>query len=508
MSGALLKVNNLSLTSLHGSIVDHLDFEIKRGEIVALTGRSGSGKTSIAHAILNVLPQGIIRTSGNFAFTKKEGSTIEFPNDIDLWSQLRGRHIAFIQQDVFGAFDPVIKIGKQMLMIVNELKGPDPRYEAEMKQTLDEAGVTDIPRIWNSYPHQLSGGQLQRCLLAFTIILRPELLIADEPTSAIDKINQVELLDLFSMIRSKYDMAILCISHEPAVVNYLAEREVSLNEKLWRSKTVEDRQIIKPVSNKLLAAKDLTHVHRYGGLKEREGATISNLNFQIGSGECVGVIGESGSGKSTFAKMLVGLLTPSQGQLILNGKVVHFESSNEIKRLRASVQLVMQDGRGTLHPFKTIGELLREVAVNKDPGLKELENKLVNVLNSVGLPEDVLHKKSGNLSGGECLRVSIARALLMEPEVLICDESTSSLDPQTTEGILDLLEQLIRENGLAVIFISHDEYAVRRLAHEILVFYEGKIVDRGQLSDLSRSTNAVTKRIFSSQATLSGKRNL
>ena len=320
MSGSLLKVENLNLVSLQGAIVRDLSFEIKRGEIVALTGKSGSGKTSIAHAILDVLPPGIIRTSGRFTFSD-DVTILEFPRDSQTWHTLRGSHIGFIQQDVFGAFDPILKIGRQMMMLVVERSTHEYYVESDLKEILEEVGITDIERIWNSYPHQLSGGQLQRCLLAFSIALKPALLIADEPTSAIDRINQIELLDLFDLIRKKYGIAILCITHEPAVVSYLADREISLEEDSKKPiSPILDKTNKSTASKIILQVKDISYTHRYGGLQTKQGATIKNVSIAISEGQCIAIIGQSGSGKSTLAQLLVGLFVPSHGELILDGK--------------------------------------------------------------------------------------------------------------------------------------------------------------------------------------------
>jgi peptide/nickel transport system ATP-binding protein len=509
MPSTLLKVDGLSLSSANGFIVENLSFDIGRGEIIALTGRSGSGKTSIALAILGLLPEGIKQQAGTIYFSKEDETVQSIPGDLIAWVKLRGSHIGYIQQDVFGAFDPVIKMGRQMLMIINERSLRSHNHEDELKSSMAEVGITDIDRIWNSYPHQLSGGQLQRCLLCISIVIRPALLIADEPTSAIDKVNQVELMDLFAHVRKKYKMAILCITHEPAVVQYLADREIKLEEMILKTRQrVSAGNAMKKNESPKLEVINIGYAHRFGGLIEKKGARVGGISFSISGGKCLGVVGESGSGKSTLAQMLVGLLIPAEGEIRIEGRKIDFRSVEDLRFLRSKVQLVMQDGRGSLHPNKSIRTLLAEV-INQLQKKDKLIVNIESVLREVGLPGHVLNRKSGNLSGGECLRVCIARALLIEPDVLICDESTSALDVPTRDDIMDLLQSLIQHRNLGLIVISHDGSLIRRMADEIVVLSEGQIIERGSAEDLAlHAASPVSRKIFSTEATLSQKKTL
>lgn len=507
MSSLLLKVDGLSLTTKNGFIVRNLSFEINRGEIVALTGKSGSGKTSIALALLGILPKGVRLESGSFTYHKEDNSTIRYPDNLKEWPFLRGTHIGFIQQDVFGAFNPILKVGKQMLMIINERsqhKKDD--YEKELRSVMTDTGLIDIERIWNSYPHQLSGGQLQRCLLCVSVVIRPSLIIADEPTSAIDKINQVEILDVLAFIRKQYNIAILCIAHETAVVHYLADREIQLEKVSTLHHSANKKDSPGHDTEPVILVNNLGYSHRFGGLGAQQGAVIKDITFQLSAGHCIGIIGESGSGKSTVAQMLVGLLIPSEGSVILQGQKVDFHSEEDIQYLRSKVQLVMQDGKGSLHPNKLIGELLNEIIKHRKKRIPEFDPDVKNLMHEVGLPEHVLNRTAGNLSGGECLRVSIARALLLEPDILICDESTSALDESTRNSVLELFEKLVSSKNLGLILISHDDVIIRSLADDILVFSEGKIVERGSAEKLiADPQHPVTKKIFSAQTALTGK---
>jgi len=254
----------------------------------------------------------------------------------------------------------------------------------------------------------------------------------------------------------------------------------------------------------VLEVRDLTYQYRFGGLMSKKGKSIGPLNFTLPSGLCLGIIGESGSGKSTLAQLLVGLLTPSHGKLILDQLEIDFQRPKDLKRLRSNVQLVMQDGRGSLHPHFTIRQLLHEV-LNLIKSKADTGKATQSILLDVGLTNQVLDRKPGSLSGGECLRVSIARALLLEPKVLICDESTSALDPATRDSLIELLQELMISKSLAVIFISHDEYLVKRMSNQLLVMSEGKVVEQGPTKDLvSNPTHEVTKKILAPYATLRG----
>jgi ABC-type glutathione transport system ATPase component len=505
MTSAILNVEGLTLVSKQGSIVHQLSFQINRGEIVALTGASGSGKTSIALAILDLLPSGIKFEDGVIRWSVEPPHELLLPDDTGQWSKLRGSHIGYIQQDIFGAFDPVMMMGSQMLMVIRERKGRlDSDVENELKIKMEEVGLHETERLLSSFPHQLSGGQLQRCQIAMAIVIRPELLIADEPTSAIDKINQLELLDVFAMLKSRYNMAILCITHEEAVVRHLADREIQIGS-ITADYPVPlpfTRQAVPTVEIPILEVKGLEYIHSFGGMRHKKGATVGLLDFKLHQGTCLGIVGESGSGKSTLAQILVGLFVPTHGKVILEGEVMDFHNLNHIRNLRSKVQLVMQDGRGSLHPHISIRHILEEIKAIGNGSGKTEGISILQVLKEVGLAASVLDRKAGQLSGGECLRVSIARALLMHPAVLICDESTSALDGPTRDGIIELLRRLMQERGLALIFISHDERIIRGIADQVMVLDQGKIVEMGAAADvIGYPTHSVSKRIFSPHAT-------
>ena len=505
MPSHLLKVDGLTIASAQGLVINNLSFHIHAGEIVALTGKSGSGKTSIAMAILDLLPSGFSIKEGNIQWCHNE-MELSLPKDSNAWSKLRGSYIGFTQQDIFGAFDPVLQIGQQMLMVIHERAiAPTEDIERDLRLKLEEVGLHDISRLWASYPHQLSGGQLQRCQLAMSMVIKPALLITDEPTSAIDKINQLELLDVFKTLKTKYNMAILCITHEEAVVRYLADREIQLDE-ITKDFVLPDRKFNEVLSidqHPIVEVNDLEYTHAFGGMVRKKGAMVGKIGFKLAKGMCLGIVGESGSGKSTVAQLLVGLITPDAGQIIIDGRQIDFRSHADIIRLRSKVQLVMQDGRGSLHPHFTIRKILQEIVSLRKEKDHLYNPDLTELLKTVDLPSSVLDRVQGQLSGGECLRISIARALMMDPAVLICDESTSALDGETRDGIIQLLLNLKSGKGLAIIFISHDEHVIRGVADVVMVMDDGKVVESGPADEVIQyPTHEVTKKIFAMRATL------
>ncbi|MEP6647129.1 MAG: ATP-binding cassette domain-containing protein [Saprospiraceae bacterium] len=508
MSSMILQVEGLQIASHDKVIVDDLSFNISRGEIVTLTGKSGSGKTSIGLAILGLLPQRLQLKNGTIKWLGDSNQEKMLPQDIASWSSLRGKHIGYIQQDVFGIFDPVLRMGKQMRMIVRELTGNfSSDVETELRSKMKEVGIEDIDRIWNSYPHQLSGGQLQRCQICLSIIIKPSLIIADEPTSAIDKSTQLNLLDLLRHVRDEYRIAILCITHEESVVSYLADRNISLEYISARnsSKNMVSISLGDSSVSPVLKVDQLGYAHKFGGLFDSTGARIKGIEFNLQAGQCLGIIGESGSGKSTLAQLLVGLLIPSEGSVSINDRQIDFEDSHDIHLLRSKVQLVMQDGRGSLHPNKTIRWLLQEVV--RQIGKSKAENEdFSKLLGEVGLSTSLLDRKENSLSGGECLRISIARALLMEPEILICDESTTSLDVPSRDGIVQLLVSLMQNQQLGLILIAHDDSLIRWVARDIIVLSKGEIVEKGPTQEvLNEPKHPATQKIMTAQATLGKK---
>lgn len=501
----ILEADHLTLESNAGPIISDFSLQIHPGEIVALTGRSGIGKSSIALAILQLLPADIRQVRGTIKWSSRDASVLIHSEHEVAWAQLRGSDIGFIQQDVFGAFDPVLQMGSQMMMIIRErARNTNEDVDVQLKQKMEEVGLTEIDRLWKSYPHQLSGGQLQRCLIAMVIVIQPRLLISDEPTSAIDTLSQQELLQTYARVRDTYGMAMLIISHEEQVVRQLADRVIDLNEHHVKSAVQGNAHspVIKTGSPVVVKVEDLVYTHAFGGILTKAGASVGPFTFQLRQGQCLGIVGPSGSGKSTLGQLMVGLLIPSKGNIYLGETQLDLNHKTDQVSLRSRVQLVMQDGRGALHPYRTIGDQLSEVFSLPLPAGRIQTTNPGEALKSVGLDSVLLNRLPGQLSGGECLRINIARALMIHPEALICDESTTSLDPETRDGILSLLNRLKDERGLTLVMISHDDHVMRATADQIIVLDNGKVVDFGPAATLMQfPEHPLTRRIFSRSAT-------
>lgn len=499
MARNILNVIDLKLSSINGPLVDNFSLTINEGEIVALTGASGSGKTSIGLAILGMLPDGIMLEKGRIEFFKSRNESYHLPHDFMIWPLLRGSHIGYLPQDVFGAFDPVLIIGNQLVLIISERSTLDKSSAStELKSKFIEFGLSDVDRIWNSYPHQLSGGQLQRCLLAMSMVIKPSLIITDEPTSAIDKINQEDLIRSLLHFRNTYNTAILCITHDKNLVVRLADKIVNLQNDSAADQIRNTKKQIKIHETPyILEVKDLEYKYYFGGVLNKKGAQVTGISFNLKPGQSIGIVGESGSGKSTIAQLLLGLLTPSKGGVKLYSRLINFDDYQDLRALRSKVQLVMQDGRGSLHPDKQIISLLKEVRSGVD--FKTDISEIESVLKEVGLPVNILTRTASQLSGGECLRVSLARALLIKPDVLVCDEITSSLDSITRDSIISLLFRLQAERSMGLILITHDGYIIKEMADTVMVLSEGIIVETGTAKEvLEAPKHLITQKIFES----------
>ena len=464
----------------------------------------------------------------------------------------RGNTLGIVFQEPQSSLNPSIRCGKQLfevLQIHRQLKIK--QKEELVKQCLRDVQLNDYKRILKSYPHELSGGQKQRVMIAMALLCNPKLLIADEPTTALDVTVQKEIMELLKSLQKKYEMSILFISHNLAIVKQLADRVLVMHEgrivesensnvlfqnpkhnytkslmfarpeigiRLERLPTIKDysNSMFKPKKtslskrlekhNKLYAQKPLIEIkdfekNYFNNNWFRGKSSLKALHqtsFSLYQGETLGLVGESGCGKSTLAKTLVYLDPATSGEFFWQGVKVAFNNKNHIDQLRKDVQLIFQDPYSALHPYKTVGRALEEVLfVHSSKSNIDYSQRVIEVLSKVGLDSEYRNRYPHELSGGQCQRVVIARAIAVEPKVLICDESVAALDISVQAQVLNLLNDLKRDLGLSYIFISHDLAVVKYMSDRIMVMQNGSLVELQEADKLYKNPkNAYTKKLI------------
>jgi len=492
----LLKVENLSIQTQDQKILlNDLNFELSAGETLAIVGESGSGKSMSCLAMMGLLPENL----------KLKGQVFVGPKNIlelDERSQsnLRGRQIAMIFQEPATVLNPLHQVEK----IVGESLLLCGFSKLEVRQQvvtlLTDVGISEPEKILKRYPHELSGGQRQRVMIAMALALRPKILIADEPTTALDVILQIQILELLKSLQAKYGMALILISHDLNVVRQYADELVvlqkgrvveqgELKQIFLHPKTAYTKQLLEHEFGNavpLEIEKNILFVHqlsvkfpiRKGILNRVQGyiTAIENLSFELAQGESLGIVGESGAGKSSLALALVRLIK-SEGQIIFLGQDLNQLPSKVLRSARSNFQIVFQDPFGSLNPRMTVGQIITEgLKVNVLTDV-ETQERLKSVLDKVELNIDFQHRYPHELSGGQRQRVALARALVVEPKLLILDEPTSALDRTTQKAIIQLLKHLQQTEQLSYIFISHDLNIVKSLCHKVMVLGHAKVVE-------------------------------
>ena len=489
-SNKLLCVRNLSISFGKWDVVKGIDFDIDKGQSVALVGESGCGKSITALSILGLLTNAKVKGSIQLAGEELIGLSDE------KMQKIRGRKIALIFQEPMTALNPLHKVKKQIgeVMQIHFKKVNQKR----IYELLDLVGlVHDKKRILNSFPHQLSGGQRQRIMIAMALAGEPDLLIADEPTTALDVVLQKQVLDLMKELQRKLGLSILFISHDKKTVSYMADKIYQMEKgHIKPLATSKDDRVIekarKTGSDVILNVENLNvFYNKFEALKP--------LNFRLYQGQTLGVVGESGSGKTTLANALLRLIT-SKGNIELTGKNIADLSSKKFNRLRKDIQIVFQDPFSSLNPRMTIGQIIAEGLYvhypksNKDTVVKK-------ALKQVGLSEDFINRYPHELSGGQRQRVAIARALILNPRVLILDEPTSALDAKNRALILDLLTHVQQQTKVAYLLITHDMNVITQMADSVVVLKEGNVVELGNTTDVLKNpkqeyTKALIKASF------------
>lgn len=514
MSTSLLKVDNLSV-NFRGknrvtTAVRNVSFDIQKGESVALIGESGSGKSVTALSILQLLPYPTAaHPNGQITY---DGTQIIGLKEPQL-NQIRGRKIGMIFQEPMTALNPLHTIGKQIGETLRLHQGLSKQDALEETRKLLKLVQLDIlqDRL-EAYPHELSGGQRQRVMIAMALANKPDLLIADEPTTALDVTVQAEILALLKRLQKEFGMALLLISHDLNLVRHHCGRVCVMKD----GEIVEHGAVKAifdtpqhPYTQKLMAAlprgrpapmpkgartilkADHVSVHFpksksfFGKAKEVVRA-VDDISLELCEGETLGIVGESGSGKSTLAFSLLRLVNPTSGQISFEGQDVHTLKAKALKALRADMQIVFQDPFGALSPRMSVGDILAEglLVHHKSMEKAEREARVKQALEEVELSAEMADRYPHEFSGGQRQRIAIARALILEPKLIALDEPTSALDMSVQIGVLDLLRRIQKERRLSYMFISHDLRVVKAMSHNIIVMKDGKIVESGSADEV------------------------
>ena len=504
----LIKVEDLSVDFRGGGkvthAVKHVSFDIGRAETVALVGESGSGKTVTALSVLKLLPYpSASHPSGKIWF---KGQNLMSLREAALRA-IRGNNISMIFQEPMTSLNPLHTIEQQVGEVLKIHRGLSDRAARErVLDLLDKVGIDDPKGRLASYPHQLSGGQRQRVMIAMALANEPDLLIADEPTTALDVTIQAQILALLAKLKDEFHMAMLLITHDLGIVRKMADRVCVMNngEIVERGATQQifaspQRPYTKhllasepkgapPAANAkaqtILEAKDLKvwFPIKRGFLRSIVGyiKAVDGIDLAVKEGQTLGVVGESGSGKTTLGLALLRLVS-SDGPIVYLGNRIDSYDSKRMRPLRRHMQIVFQDPYGSLSPRLSVGQIIEEGLVIQNPGLSQDERnaRVAQALKEVGLDPAWRDRYPHEFSGGQRQRIAIARALVLEPKFLILDEPTSALDVSVQAQIVDLLRELQKKHKLAYLFISHDLKVVRALANSIIVLRHGKVVEQG-----------------------------
>jgi len=528
MAANLLQIKNLSLQLADTPILFDLNFTIKAGEVLALLGESGSGKTMTSLSIMRLLSEDAkINPKSVIQF---DGEDLLGLSEVEM-QKIRGGKIGMIFQEPMTALNPVLTVGYQIREVLRRhlnLRGRAARNR--VIELLKEVGLPDPNRHYNEYPHQLSGGMRQRVVIAMAIAAEPKLLIADEPTSALDVFTQAQILDLLDRLRKKNNMAMLFITHDLIIAKKFADHVVVLQ----RGNIVEDddkkeffmhphheycKQLIhaaevtahpqlhEHVENNLpplLEVDDLkVHFPIHKGLFKRTVGwvkAIDGIDLKIYPGRTVAVVGESGSGKTTLAKAILQLEKPTGGVVNFLDKDLVKLSTHAMQPIRQDLQIVFQDPFSSLNPKMLVGDIIAEglLAQKLVSTEQEKEERIDKLLTQVGLKLESKHRYPHEFSGGQRQRIGIARALAVEPKLIICDEPTSALDVPTQGQILDLLQKLQQEFKLSYLFITHNIPVAAAMADEIAIMRHGKIVEYGETAQIVKNPqHPYTKELLS-----------
>jgi ABC-type microcin C transport system duplicated ATPase subunit YejF len=501
----LFQLSDLCVSYGKARVVNDLSLRVRRGETAAIVGESGSGKSQTMLAALRLLPRQAV-TEGSVTFEDSELLTLS-QSRLDA---LLGRRITMVFQEPMSSLDPLFTVGAQISAILR-LKGGLPRRvaNARAKELLERVGIDEPERRLRAYPQELSGGQRQRVAIAMAIACNPDLLIADEPTTALDVTVAAKILDLLAKLKQSLGMAMIFISHDLGVVRRIADtihvmRAGEIVEsgapagifanprhdytRMLLASMPHPRPHATAAAPVLLRAENVgVRFALRGGLFEakREIKVVDGVSLCLDQGRTLGIVGESGSGKSTLARALLKLV-PASGRISFDGRDLTRLDRAAMRPLRRSMQLVFQDPYGSLSPAMRVGDIVTEGLRVHEPAMtqRERDRRAALALEEVLLDPDLRHRFPRELSGGQRQRIAIARAMILKPRLVVLDEPTSALDRTVQTGILALLEDLQDAHGLTYVLISHDLAVIRAAADEIAVMKDGRIVEQGPAQEI------------------------
>ena len=559
----LLDVQQVSIERAHqgefSPICKDLNFTVQSGEIIGILGESGSGKSVTALSLLRLLPQALQLTKGEIYFTRKNGlkSNLLTLNLKEIQA-VRGNEIAIIFQEPLSSLNPVYTCGHQVIEMITGGPVPNPRFHPKqylkirnnVLELFEKVKLPDPNRIFHSYPYQLSGGQNQRVMIAMAIAKNPLLLIADEPTTALDATIQRSILDLLKELQQELKMSILFITHDIGQLLDFADKIIvlyhgsiveqgpakdllehpkhSYTQGLMNCRTAlrkkgerlitlsEPNEIIgtekipkQPVSytndQKIIQMEAIQVSYRNPANKKLNQPILKNIDLDLYKGETLGLIGESGSGKTTLGKVLMRLKDPNTGTILFKGTPVQNLTGKPLRNLRKRIQIVFQDPFASLNPRMTIGAILTEPMKVHGlfTGKSSRKERVFQLLEQVNLPEEAYFQYPHQFSGGQRQRIGIARALAVEPEIIILDESVSALDVSIQAQIINLLNDIKDKFHLTYLFISHDLNIVRYMSNRVIILKDGEVVETGRAEDiLTKPSHPYTVSLLASMSKL------
>ncbi|MFP3497769.1 ABC transporter ATP-binding protein [Pseudomonas sp. SIMBA_059] len=501
----LIEIRDLSVAFSGQTVVRNLSLDIRPGECLALVGESGSGKSVTAHSILQLLPEAGTRTTGS---VKYRGQELIGASPATL-QKLRGNRIAMIFQEPMTSLNPLHSIEKQIgetLLLHKGLGGK--AAQARILQLLDLVGIQKPRERLKAYPHQLSGGQRQRVMIAMALACEPELLIADEPTTALDVTVQRKILLLLKSLQERLGMSLLLISHDLNLVRSIAQRVCVMRagdiveqadcQTLFNapqhpySRLLLDAEpsgdvLCRDERETVLQVDDLSVQFPLGGGLFRRKTylrAVDGISLSVQRGKTLGIVGESGSGKSTLGQAILRLLE-STGSIRFQGAALDPLNPQQMRPWRKQMQVVFQDPYGSLSPRMSVQQIISEgLEVHAPCSLEDRDAQVIQVLKDVGLDPESRHRYPHEFSGGQRQRIAIARALVLKPALMLLDEPTSALDRTVQKQVVALLRELQEKYGLTYLFISHDLAVVRAMAHDMIVVKDGKVVESGASHDV------------------------